>query len=140
MTMVSKDVAKNFKIKSSLKEIQPVVGQILALLQETGAPAALLHDIKLSAEEAIINAVKHGSKLKEDLPVAIAFSRQGDVVRVAVEDCGSGYDHQCIPDPTLDENISKGRGRGIFLIRKLMDEVHFNPAGNRIEMVKYIKQ
>jgi serine/threonine-protein kinase RsbW len=130
---------KTFNIKSNIKEIAPVVKEMLDCLKKGGASNEIIHDVKLSAEEAMINAMKHGNKCREDLPVMINFEYSKDKITVSVQDKGSGYDYNKIPDPTLDENIAKGHGRGVFLIRRLMDEVRFNNSGNCIYMVKYIK-
>jgi len=130
-------IKKTFTIKTSLKEIPPVIKEILEHLKNGNKDS--LHDIKLAAEEAIINAMKHGNKFNEGLYVIVDFEYDGNKVGIAVQDEGKGYDHSKVPDPTLEENILRGHGRGVFLIRKLMDEVHFNNSGNRLEMVKYIK-
>ncbi len=144
-------IKKTFTIRTSLKEIQPVVKKILEYLK--GGDKDALHDIKLAAEEAVINAMKHGNKgfttihiqvrlnkFNEKLYVIVDFEYDGNKVGIAVQDEGKGYDYSKIPDPTIEENILRGYGRGVFLIRKLMDEVHFNNSGNRLEMIKYIKQ
>jgi len=130
-------IKKTFTIKTNLKEIPPVVKEMLEHLK--GVNKNALHDIKLAAEEAIINAMKHGNKFNEGLYVVVDFEYDGSRVSIAVKDEGKGYDYRDVPDPTLEENILRGHGRGVFLIRRLMDEVHFNDSGNRLEMIKYIK-
>ena len=130
---------KTFKIKSNLKEISPVVKDIVSCLKKADFDNGILHDIKLATYEALINAIKHGNKFKEELPVIVNLTYSKDTIKISVQDKGKGYDHAKIPDPTLDEYIARGHGRGVFLIKRLMDVVHFNKSGNRIEMVKYIK-
>jgi serine/threonine-protein kinase RsbW len=49
----------------------------------------------------------------------------GDLVTV-VKDSGSVFDPSRVPGPTAAENLMADRGRGIFLMREIMDEVHFN--------------
>jgi serine/threonine-protein kinase RsbW len=44
---------------------------------------------------------------------------------VSVKDTGSGFNPGRLPDPTAPENLLASHGRGIFLIRQLMDEVDF---------------
>lgn len=130
---------KEFTIKSSLAEVRPLVKEVISSLRELAPGSDLLHDFKLAAEEALINAVKHGNNFKEELPVLVTVEGDTDKVTISVEDKGRGYDYSKVPDPTLDENIARGGGRGLYLIKKLMDEVRFNKEGNRIEMVKYLK-
>ena len=54
---------------------------------------------------------------------------------VRITDEGSGFDPDALPDPTLPHNRTRARGRGVFLIHQLMDEVEFNEQGNSIDMV-----
>ncbi len=56
-------------------------------------------------------------------------------VAVRVTDQGAGFDPSAVPDPTLPDNISKSGGRGIFLMKSLMDEVRFNDQGNSVTLV-----
>ena len=60
-------------------------------------------------------------------------------IEMVVTDQGDGFDYEDIPDPTTDENIYKTYGRGIFLIKKLMDGVEFFDGGRSIKMIKYFK-
>jgi serine/threonine-protein kinase RsbW len=130
-------IKKTFTLKSSLSQMTPVVKEIQEYLKDARKDA--VHDIKLAVEEAIINAMKHGNKFNEGLHVIVDFAYDAGKVCIAIQDEGKGYDYQAVPDPTIEENILRGHGRGVFLIRKLMDEVRFNNSGNRIEMIKYIK-
>ncbi len=132
-------IKKTLTIKSDLKEITPVVNEIAAYLKSRGVDDNVLHDLKLVIDEALINAMKHGNKFQAGLPVVIDFNCSPNKISIAVQDTGDGYEYNKLPDPTSGENITKGHGRGVFLIRKLMDEVHFNKSGNRIEMIKYAK-
>jgi len=51
---------------------------------------------------------------------------------VKVRDSGDGYEYESLPDPTLVSNVMYDHGRGVFITRKVMDEVSFNDAGNEI--------
>lgn len=115
------------------------MNEVLHYLKERGVSHLVMHDVKLAAEEAIINAIKHGNRFNEELPVVINFECSAALIRIVVQDKGPGYDYAKVPDPTSDENIERDHGRGVYLIKKIMDEVRFNYSGNRIEMIKYIK-
>jgi anti-sigma regulatory factor (Ser/Thr protein kinase) len=65
--------------------------------------------------------------------VEVAF--QGSTITARVTDEGRGFDPYQIPDPTTPTNILKAEGRGIFLMRKLLDEVYFNDRGNSVTLV-----
>ncbi|MBV8077326.1 MAG: ATP-binding protein [Planctomycetaceae bacterium] len=53
-----------------------------------------------------------------------------------IRDEGPGFDPSLLPDPTAPANLERASGRGLLLIRALMDEVAFNAAGNQITMTK----
>ena len=65
----------------------------------------------------------------------VSYQVTPEEVRIEVEDQGSGFDPDAVPDPTEDVNLEIPSGRGIMLIRAYMTEVRFHPPGNRMEMV-----
>jgi len=116
--------------------IQTFMEKIKHLLLEEGD----IFNIKLSLEEALVNAIKHGNKLHPNLSVEVNIEIQDDRLMIEVVDQGEGFDFKSIPDPTNEENLKKLSGRGIFLIRKLMDKVDFFDCGRRIKMIKFLKK
>ena len=60
-------------------------------------------------------------------------------IRIRVRDEGDGFDPANVPDPTLQENLYKPRGRGLHLLNKMMDSVRFNRIGNQIEFSRRVK-
>jgi serine/threonine-protein kinase RsbW len=83
-------------------------------------------DIGLAVGEALANAIIHGNRCDPEKPVhvVVAVNEHGDLL-VSVKDLGSGFDPSRLPNPTAPENRLAPNGRGIFLIRQLMDEVDF---------------
>jgi serine/threonine-protein kinase RsbW len=97
--------------------------------------------IRLCLDEAIANAIIHGHDEPMEQPVreVLVKYQVGPMKLVfVVEDSGEGFDHKNIPDPTAEENLLNVSGRGVFLMRKIMDEVIFNDRGNCVTMVKMI--
>ncbi|MDD5504354.1 MAG: ATP-binding protein [Candidatus Omnitrophica bacterium] len=131
---------KTITIESDLRRIKQVVDQVKFMLEQVGAGESDVFDIRLCLEEALINAIKYGNKFDKGKKVQVDFNHKDSKVSLTIEDNGDGFDIASVPDPTLDENILKGSGRGVFLIKYLMDELKFNKRGNRITMVKYLKQ
>ncbi len=128
---------KKIYMPSDLKNIKQVVGEIAALLKARHIDEPDIFDIRLCMEEALINAVKYGNKFDKALEIEVDFSIADDKISISVEDKGTGFDHSRLPDPTEEENLLTGSGRGVFLIRHLMNELRFNKKGNRLTMVKY---
>ena len=61
--------------------------------------------------------------------------------KIIIVDRGDGFDPDCVLDPTLEENLSKKDGRGIFIMKKLMDRVDYKFSSNhtRLVMIKKLK-
>lgn len=89
----------------------------------------------LSVIEAVNNAIVHGNKLDPEKKVGIRFHIDNKRIEFTVQDQGDGFDPDALPDPTLEENLEKECGRGIFLIKNLCDEVRFEDNGRRVTMI-----
>jgi serine/threonine-protein kinase RsbW len=139
---VSRDI---FKHQGELRI--PESGQVEAVDQIIDEVSGYLrHEsdlfwIRLSLDEAISNAIIHGHNEPMERPrrpVRVLYSVGPKKLVFTVEDTGEGFDCGTVPDPTADENLLNVNGRGIFLMRKVMDEVIYNDRGNRVTMVKRI--
>lgn len=98
------------------------------------------NNIKLAIVEAVTNAMEHGNKWDEKKNVDITIDVTSSIFKITIQDYGSGFDYKHRPDPTDPENILLERGRGVFLMQAIMDEVFFSDEGRRVEMIKYTGQ
>ena len=133
-------LSEAMKISSELKNVKLVSAEILESLLPFNIASCDLLDIRLCLEEALINAIKYGNKLQPDLSIEITYSIENSILKITVLDQGQGFDHENLPNPTLEENLQELKGRGVYLIRRLMDEVIYNKAGNQITMMKNLKK
>jgi serine/threonine-protein kinase RsbW len=85
--------------------------------------------------EAVTNAIVHGNKSDREKNVEIWIDTTEDSIRVHVRDWGDGFDPELLPDPRHKENLLREGGRGVFLIRSLVDEVEFVRHQPGIEVV-----
>ena len=92
-------------------------------------------NFRVGLTEALSNAMLYGNASDPEKSVRVEVTVKVEEVAVRVTDQGVGFDPTSIPDPTLPDNISKSGGRGIFLMRSLMDEVRFNDQGNSVTLV-----
>lgn len=129
--------AAMFEIPSETRSLKEVSDRILGSLEAYRLNESLLFDIRLCIEEAVRNAIVHGNRSNRDLPVKIAYSVRPGACEISVEDKGAGFDYREVPDPTTEENLLKPGGRGVYLMRTLMDRVEYNERGNAVRMVKY---
>lgn len=133
----SKSKIFELALKSSLKEI----GQVEEMLRRVKRSVRLVEDdyyrLLVATNEAVMNGIVHGNKSDPRKKVEIRVEASPGMVTVYVSDSGTGFDEVDIPDPLADENLTKESGRGVFLIKQLMDRVHIDssPHGTTIEMI-----
>jgi len=127
-----------FEISAEVKAIAPVVDAVTELARaEMGEESGVHLEVALALQEAMANAVLHGCKHDESKSIQcwVAYDRFRGIT-IIVRDPGDGYDPNDLHDPCSEENLHLTHGRGLFLIRALMDEVHFQNNGSEVHMRK----
>jgi serine/threonine-protein kinase RsbW len=127
------------KVPSETRCIRKVSSRVLSGLNRYNVDEGRLFDIRLCVEEAVRNAMIHGNHSDSGLSVRTAYRVDNDILTIEIEDEGSGFDHASVDDPTLSAHILKNSGRGVYLIKKLMDKVEYNDKGNKVIMTKKLK-
>ena len=123
--------------------IEAVAGAAAAatdFAQSCGVGEETVFGIETAVREAVTNAVVHGNKEDERKTVEVIFNCLEHRVEIEVKDQGEGFDANGVPDPTTAENILKTSGRGIFLIRAFMDDVHWSPRSEGGTTVRKVKK
>lgn len=92
-------------------------------------------NILIAMTEAVNNAIHHGNGLNPEKKTSVVFDRSETQIKFTVIDEGVGFDFDNLPDPTSPENLEKPNGRGIFLMKNLADEIHFEDHGRRVELI-----
>ena len=123
-------------IPNDTEEAREVQERIVALLEQNEWPMRDCFGVRLSLEEALVNAIKHGNRMEPDKKVFISCELSIDEITVVIEDQGDGFNPNDVPDPTDDDNLDKPGGRGIMLIRSFMNDFAYNDKGNRVTMSK----
>lgn len=124
------------ELPSDLQAIERAVEELLARSQQAGfACEGRRLNLQVGVTEALANAMLYGNRRDPHKLVRIEARISADAIVVNVTDEGRGFDPSAVPDPTLPANLRRSGGRGLFLIRKLMDRVEFNECGNSITMV-----
>ena len=90
--------------------------------------------LRVVLSEALSNAILQGNREDRTKWVEVRAELLDDVIRVWVTDEGAGFNPDSVPEPIRPEQLDEARGRGLFLIRKLVDSVQFNEQGNSICM------
>jgi serine/threonine-protein kinase RsbW len=111
---------------SEVKAISPLVDRLTRLIKESYCVSGEEPAVGLALREALRNAVLHGNCLDPCKLVQVDCRCElGNGVSIVVKDQGRGFDPSTIPDPSVVGNLEAEHGRGIFLIRWLMDDVSF---------------
>ncbi len=119
------------------------VAEIESIAEKMATQAGFDEDetfhITMAVREAAVNAVLHGNEYDPDKQVTAGFEDTGTDLVFTICDQGKGVDPDSLPDPLAAENLLRGTGRGIFLIRSFMDEVHFRQLhpGTELTLIKH---
>lgn len=126
----------SLEIPSDLSRIEEVVALVSdqCVVMGLGVHTAKFN-LRVALSEALTNAMLYGNKMDVNKNVSITAEVVDGIVSISVVDQGLGFDPDTIPDPTTPDRIQRPDGRGLFVIRKLVDKVTFSERGNAICMV-----
>jgi len=123
------------ELPNDLRAIEQSVEVVLDRGRQVGFdPDRLRLNLRVGLTEALANAMLYGNGQDPRKRVLVEARLTPDEIRIRVTDEGRGFDPGSVPDPTTPDRIPRSCGRGIFLIRRLMDHVEYNERGNSIEM------
>ncbi len=99
-----------------------------------------IDDLRTAVSEACINAIEHGAGGAAADKFAVALTRDGKKLQIAVKDKGPGFDYDKSETRLLDELMeqSSTRGWGMFLIENLVDEVEIKSGPGRGTTVRMV--
>jgi serine/threonine-protein kinase RsbW len=133
---------KSFSLPSTMESVSEIEAAAEKLATEAGVDEEERFRITMAVREAAVNAVLHGNDYDPAKQVTASFENNGKSLIFAIADQGKGVDWEHLPDPLAPENLLRGTGRGIFLIRSFMDEVHFRQLdpGTELTLIKHLNQ
>ena len=125
---------------SSLEYLTNIDDFIEGILRGYGTDESIIADIAISVSELVNNSVSHGNQASENKTVSVSIDRKGDDVSITIQDQGTGFDPDAISNPLDEANLLKDTGRGIFIVKSLMDkiEVKTTAGGTSITITKSI--
>jgi serine/threonine-protein kinase RsbW len=108
----------------------------MLLFRKCGCVSEGESEVEIALREALANAIIHGNHENSGKHVHVRCRCEPSEISIAVKDEGRGFDIDTIPDPTAPENQGSIHGRGIYLMKALMDEVRFEEDGVVVHMRK----
>ena len=130
----------NFFMRADARAIAEATDAISEALTRLEVPEEKRLEVALAVQEALANAVVHGceNNPSKEVRCQLQCDSQGGIL-ITITDPGPGFNPLSLTDPREPSKLYAEHGRGVSLIRQLMDEVHFQRAGagNQIMMRKY---
>lgn len=129
-------------IKSDVNELARVATVTEEICERCGLIEDEIDDISIAVTEAVNNAIKHGNKEDSTKSIEIVFQIETEKIKIRIKDEGKGFQLEEVKDPRKNENLLKDDGRGILIMRSLMDEVRVlsGTEGNILQLVKNISR
>jgi serine/threonine-protein kinase RsbW len=128
------------ELESALESVDSAEQIVLQEAQALGLDDDDLYRVGIAIRESMVNAVVHGNRYNSRKKVHLKVVRTADSLTIVVGDEGEGFDQSTVPDPLAGENLLRGSGRGVMLMKSFMDEFQISqrqPQGTEVKMVKY---
>jgi serine/threonine-protein kinase RsbW len=122
----------------NLAQISEFVGNVAA---QMGFSPKGIYAVQMAVDEACTNIIEHGYEGEDRGDLELICVPQKDVLQITIRDWGRPFNPEEVPDPDIMAPLEERseRGLGLFLMRKLMDEVSFRidaEQGNEVIMKK----
>ena len=129
---------RSFRLNSTMESVAEIEAAADKLAEEAGLDEDTRFHVTMAVREAAVNAVLHGNEYDSSKQVEVSLENTGTELVFKICDEGKGVDPAHLPDPLAPENLLRGTGRGIFLIRSFMDEVNFRQLhpGTELTLIK----
>ncbi|MDP9264193.1 MAG: ATP-binding protein [Acidobacteriota bacterium] len=120
---------------AKVENIEPMVQRVTDLARELHCDEGKDMEIGLALQEALANAIVHGcqSDPSKTVTCRVEFPQPAEML-IVVRDSGPGFEPKEVPDPLSPAGLESNHGRGIQLIRGLMDEAHYERGGTELHM------
>ncbi len=127
-------MTKSISIPSIRSNINLVEAFILEIHDAMVLEESVLDRIMISITEVVNNGIIHGNQSDPEKNVHITCTCFDDRVEFVIRDEGTGFQPEDIPDPLAEPNLLKEGGRGVLIVRSMMDHVDFNQTAEGMEV------
>lgn len=137
--MIKNDAkSKVISFPSDVEYLEKIEKASAKFATKNGFDDSAVYDISIALTELVNNAIHHGNKDDKSKMVTVKFDSNDKRISISISDEGGGFNISNINDPLDPENIMAEHGRGLYLVRALMDEVdyQFTEIGTEIIITK----
>lgn len=120
-----------------IREINKVISEVFFI---TDFNSEEISDLQICLHELSYNAIEHGNKFVAGKKVYISCILTDRRIEIRVRDEGAGFDLGEVANPTRGDNLFKPRGRGLYLTRRLMDEIRVDKESRTVIFTKFIRR
>lgn len=143
MTANSLNFQRELQVKSSTDNLAEIREFIRSSAEKSRFDKPAVEKIILAVDEACTNIIKHAYKYSPDGEINIKIQSTESKFTILITDEGQHFDPNLVPEPNLAEYHKQRKvgGLGMFLMKKLMDEVRYNTLNdkrNQVVLVKYL--
>jgi serine/threonine-protein kinase RsbW len=122
---------------SETEAISPMVEQLMRIIEAWRCIEGNEFAVELALREVLNNAVIHGNRMDRNKLVEVrCWCERAKGIWLTVKDQGKGFDQGAVPNPLGSEGLQAEHGRGIYLLKLMMDEVSFERGGAEVHMRK----
>ncbi len=121
-------------LRSSPRSIKRVEGYLQRISSAVELDEIQMHKLMVSLTEAVNNAILHGNKSRADKKVSVRCEVVPGWLLFEIKDEGKGFRPDHVRNPLKEENLHRESGRGIFLMRTLMDKVEFEHLSSGMQV------
>ena len=134
---------KNIILPATLENLEPLMAHIRTSAMACGLDAKGLSQVELALEEVLVNVINYAYPQDQNPPGTIEVECSWDdqqILTIVVADQGAAFDPLNKPDPDTTLSIEERDigGLGIYLTKKMMDQVTYDRSRgkNKLTMVK----
>ncbi len=132
------------RFSCSLHNLEKISDYITGCAHAAGLNEAEIYAVQLAVDEAATNIIEHGYGMECPSRIDVTCEILKDGLKVVIYDDADPFDPSTVPEPAINVSLDdiKPRGLGIFIMKKMMDEVNYESSperGNTLTMVKHHK-
>jgi serine/threonine-protein kinase RsbW len=132
------DLTKTIQFPSDVEYLEKIEKTSAKIAADAGFDESTVDDISIALTELVNNAIHHGNQNDRNKIVTVSFTVDEKKISISISDQGHGFSPASISDPVHPDNLMADNGRGIYLVKALMDNVDYkiSDAGTEVIIIK----
>jgi len=128
---------------ANLGNVRDICKYISECAENFGLSSRDIHKVELAIEEVVVNIVKYSKSEESNSIIKVTVIGDSEKLQIKIEDNGVPFNPLDYGEPALNTSILERQigGLGIFLVKKMVDNVEYERIGNKnvLTLVKFVK-